>query len=73
MLKNGAAGREVLKRLLPEGELAKFNPYHLSSGPGSGQFNRQRQMGRVPGRFQCSPRDRHMPVNAYCRSITLMP
>jgi hypothetical protein len=55
MLKNGAAGREVLKRLLPEGELAKFNPYHLGSGPGSGQFNTAETDGATSGEVSVFP------------------
>jgi hypothetical protein len=36
MLEQGASAAEVLKVFMPNGELAKFNPYHL--GPGGGQF-----------------------------------
>jgi hypothetical protein len=38
MLDDGASAAEVLKHFLPNGELGKFNPYHLGPGPGGGQF-----------------------------------
>jgi hypothetical protein len=38
MLEHGASAAEVLKHFLPNGELGKFNPYHLGPGPAGGQF-----------------------------------
>jgi hypothetical protein len=38
MLGHGASAAEVLKHILPKGELAKFNPHYLGLGPGGGQF-----------------------------------
>jgi hypothetical protein len=46
MLKNGASGSEVLKHFLPDGELAKFNPYHLGPGVHGGQFTTTEMEGR---------------------------
>ncbi|MGB6177498.1 MAG: BPSL0067 family protein [Methylocella sp.] len=38
MLDDGAPAAEVLRHLLPNGDLAKFNPYHLGPGPAGGEF-----------------------------------
>lgn len=38
MLDDGASAAEVLRHFLPNGDLAKFNPYHLGPGAGGGEF-----------------------------------
>ena len=49
MLDGGASAPEVLKRFLANGELAKFNPYHLGPGPGGGEFTTAAMDGTSSG------------------------
>jgi len=49
MLDDGASAAAVLKHFLRNGELAKFNPYHLGPGPAGGQFTTAEMDGASSG------------------------
>jgi hypothetical protein len=49
MLKSGVSGPEVLQQFLPDGELAKLNPYHLGPGDRGGQFTTAQLDGASAG------------------------